>query len=99
MKTGLAFLLSFLLGSMAVYGQKKPEGEESITVKVAGKLRAGIVAVGGETTGFTVTASGITWELDFGKNAELRTAAEKLDGKKVVVEGTLERRAGVEKKD
>lgn len=73
--------------------------DESISVKVVGKLRTGIVAIGGETTGTTITAKGVTWELDFGKNAELRKAAEKLDGKEVTVRGMLERRAGVEIKE
>lgn len=73
--------------------------DESITVTVVGMLRTGIVAIGGETTGTTITAKGIKWELDFGKNAELRTAAENLDGKQVTVTGTLERRAGVERKE
>jgi len=70
--------------------------EESITVTAVGTLRTGIVAIGGESTGTTVTAKGIKWELDFGKNAELRTAAEKFNGKQVTVAGTLERRSGVE---
>lgn len=76
-----------------------PPADESISVTVVGTLRTGIVAIGGETTGSTITARGVTWELDFGKNAELRKAAEKLDGKKVTVSGTLERRAGVEVKE
>jgi hypothetical protein len=73
--------------------------EESITVTIVGTLRTGIVAIGGETTGMTITAKGIKWELDLGRNAKLRTAAEKLDGKGVTVTGTLERRAGVEVKE
>lgn len=89
----LVLLLAVAAGSPA------PAADESISVKVVGKLRAGVVAIGGETTGFTITANGVTWELDFGKNEELATAAEKLDEKLVVVEGTLQRRAGVEKKE
>jgi hypothetical protein len=73
--------------------------EESITVTVVGTLRTGIVAFGGETTGTTITARGIKWELEFGLNAELRAAVEKLDRKLVTVNGTLERRAGVEIKE
>jgi hypothetical protein len=73
--------------------------DESIIVTVVGTLRTGLVAIGGETTGTTITAKGVKWELDFGKNAELRAAAEKLDGKQVTVTGTLERRAGVEIKE
>jgi len=37
--------------------------------------------------------------LDLGKNAELRTAAEKFNGKQVTVTGILEYRAGVEIKE
>jgi hypothetical protein len=73
--------------------------EESISVTVVGTLRSGIVAIGGETTGTTITSKGIKWELDLGQNAELRTVAEKLSGKQVTVTGTLERRAGVEIKE
>lgn len=70
--------------------------EDSITVTVVGTLRTSLFAVGGETTGTTITAKGITWELEFGENAEFRKTAEKLNGKKVVVQGSLERRKGVE---
>jgi len=70
--------------------------DESISVTVVGTLRTGIVVIGGETTGTTITAKGVTWELELGKDAELRKTAEKLDGKKVTVRGTLERRPGVE---
>jgi hypothetical protein len=73
--------------------------EESISVTVVGTLRTGIVAIGGETTGTTITAKGIRWELDLGKNPELRTVAEKLNGKQVTVTGILERRPGVEIKE
>ncbi len=73
--------------------------EDSITVTIVGTLRTGIVAIGGETTGTTITAKGVTWELDFGKNTEFRNLAEKFDGKKVVVQGRLERRRGIEIKE
>jgi hypothetical protein len=73
--------------------------EESITVTVVGTLKAGVVAIGAETTGTTITAKGITWELDFAKNAELADAAKKFDGKQVTVTGTLERKRGVEVKE
>lgn len=69
---------------------------DSIKVTVVGTLRTGLVAIGGETTGTTITSNGVTWELDFGKQAEMRDQAEKLDGNQVVVTGTLQRRAGVE---
>jgi hypothetical protein len=73
--------------------------EDVVTVKVVGTLRTGLVAIGGETTGTAVKAKGITWELEFGQNAELKKVADKLNGKRVTVEGSLERRAGVEVKE
>lgn len=75
------------------------DAEDPTTVTVVGTLRTGLVAIGGETTGTTITAKDITWELDIGKNAELKAASEKLDRKLVTVSGTLERRAGVEIKE
>jgi len=93
-----ALTFAALVASLALAADDGQESssDESITVTVVGTLHTGIVAIGGETTGTTITARKITWELDFGKNADLRAAAEKLDGKKVVVAGSLERRAGVE---
>ena len=92
--TALVLVVAMLQPVMAA-----DPAQESITVTVVGTLRTGIVAIGGETTGTTITAKGIKWELDFGKNAELRAAAEKLDGKQVTVTGTLEHRVGVEVKE
>ncbi|MCA9070409.1 MAG: hypothetical protein KDA84_15865 [Planctomycetaceae bacterium] len=46
--------------------EETPVAQDSISVKVIGTLKAGIVAIGGETTGTTITAKNITWELDFG---------------------------------
>ena len=92
-------MISLVLVSAALFAADPARAEESVTVTVVGALRTGLVAIGGETTGTTVTAKGITWELDFGKDAELRASAEKLDGKLVTVTGALERRAGIEIKD
>lgn len=70
--------------------------DESIEVTVRGTLRTGMVAIGGETTGTTITARGVTWELDLGRDEALRKKAESLSRKRVVVRGTLESRPGVE---
>ncbi len=72
---------------------------ESITVTVVGTLKSGVVAIGGETTGTTISAKGATWELELSHNDKLRQAAEDLNGKPAIVQGSLERRAGVEIKD
>ena len=64
-----ALTLLTILSAVTFAADKKPAAEDSITVTVVGTLRTGIVAIGGETTGTTITANGVTWELDFGKNA------------------------------
>jgi hypothetical protein len=61
----------------------------------SGKLAVGVVAIGGETTGVTLTDGDKTWELELG-SAELKKLAEKLDGRQVRVRGTLHVRPGVE---
>jgi hypothetical protein len=99
MNAGLAALL--LTGVLMAAGRPGADApakdqDDSIEVKVRGTLRAGMVAIGAETTGFTISARGVTWELDFGKNTALKNQAEGLHGKTVIVTGTLEARPGVE---
>lgn len=99
MKLLLPLGLILAVGTSILAAEREPTVEDFITVKVIGSLRTGIVAIGGETTSTTIMAKNVTWELDFGKNAQLRKTAEKFDGKKVVVQGSLERRKGVEIKE
>jgi hypothetical protein len=89
----VAFLLA---AAMAAALSGAPAADESIEVVVRGTLRTGIMAIGGETTGTTITARGLTWELDFGADGALRRKADALSRRRVVVRGTLEPRAGVE---
>ena len=79
-------------------GSKAGGGDDSIDVVVRGTLRTGIMAIGGETTGTTVTARGATWELDLRGNPEWTARAESLNGRRVVVTGSLEARPGVERR-
>jgi hypothetical protein len=69
---------------------------DSIDVVVRGTLRARIMAIGGETTGVTITARGVTWELDLSADPEWKERAVSLSGRRVKVTGTLEVRRGVE---
>jgi hypothetical protein len=92
----LGVVLTLGLCAVATLARAAVDGE---IVKVTGKLRMGLVAIGGETTGSAVNIDGITWELDFDKNPSLKQTAEKMDGKQVCVEGPLEYRQGVEVKD
>jgi hypothetical protein len=100
----LASGIGLLLGAslMPAAGPSSQAGrtpDEYIRVEVRGTLRTGVVAIGAETTGTTITSNGVTWELEFGKNKQLREQAEKLGDSLVTVEGTLERRKGVEIKE
>jgi hypothetical protein len=74
------------------------EDDEGQPFDRTGKLRTGVVAIGGETTGVTLTAKRMTWELELTSD-EQRELAEKLDGHKVRVRGTLRVRPGVEIKE
>jgi hypothetical protein len=67
----------------------KPD-ENYVKAKIKGKLATGILAPGGATTGVTITAAGTTWELDLRKDKDMVAAAEKLTGKEILVEGTVE---------
>ena len=95
---GIGLLIACLLPGWTVpqSGHDTAKKKQYIKVEILGTLRHGIVAVGGETTGTEITAKNITWELDIGREAELRQLAEKLDGKEVIVKGELEVRKGIE---
>ena len=60
-----------------------------------GKLRTGVVAAGGETTGTVLTTDKGTFEIQPATDA-VRAQLKKLDGQRVTVHGTLATRPGVE---
>jgi len=76
-----------------------PPAGDYIKVEIRGTLRTGIMAVGGETTGTVVSARGAKWDLDLTQLPEGRKRAEALDGRAVLVRGTLEIRPGVERRE
>lgn len=92
-------LATLTLGSLIAADSAENHADDIVTVKVVGVLKTNLVKIGGETTGTVVRSKGIDWELEFGKDADLKKSAENLDGKRVTVEGSLERRAGVEVKE
>ena len=69
----------------------------SIEVEMVGIIRTGVMAIGGESTGTTITALGFTWELDLAGNKDHEKLAKEWDGKELVVKGTLTVRQGVER--
>src|SRR5688500_18198082 len=89
-----AWLTILLLGMAA--SADAPAAGEYIKVEIRGILRGGLMAIGGETTGYVITSRGVTWELDFGGDAAMQKQADALDGKTALVTGTLEARPGVE---
>jgi hypothetical protein len=90
----MGLLFATILSAAEPAGAKDPE--QYIQVEIKGKLQAGLVAIGGETTGYAITAKGANWELDFGNNQDLKKLADLLDGKTVIVKGAFEIRPGVE---
>ncbi len=72
------------------------DAADRIIVDIRGKLRHGIVTIGGETTGTTIQVDNITWELDLSANEEWSAGADRLSGKSVRVRGRLTKKEGVE---
>jgi hypothetical protein len=70
--------------------------DDVVRVEVTGTLQTGIAAIGGETTGTLIRSGGVTWELDLRGDPAMTAAAAKLNGRRVVVTGTLTSRPGVE---
>lgn len=72
-----------------------PAPTTGVQVTCHGKLRHGLVAIGGETTGTTITlADGLTWELKLPDEATRRFAANHHKDQ-VTVTGRLRRETGV----
>lgn len=104
---GFGYLLMVVprAGLKSVNGQAIPAGPgeapaspaiaDSIEVTVVGTVETGIMAIGGETTGSTITSSGLTWELDF-QAADQVEIAKQLGTRKARVQGMLIRIPGVE---
>lgn len=67
----------------------------SVSVLCYGRLRHGIFAIGGETTGTTITFQKVTWELQLPDEAS-RQFAEQHHKQPVVVTGTLRQVNGIE---
>lgn len=94
-----SFLLALGLFGLTALSALAADKAAPKKVEMTGTLKTGIVAIGGETTGTILKTKKGTYELDFGKDKELRARAEKLNGKEVVVSGTLVIRKGVEVKE
>ncbi len=94
---GMLAIASFVL-SLASADEPAPKEYKAgfIKIEARGKLKTGIVAIGGESAGTLLTTPAGTLELDLSKKRDLQALAEKLDGTDVVVTGSLTIRKGVE---
>jgi hypothetical protein len=92
----MSFVCASLACLMALSPAPAAADGEGRKVEITGKLRTGVAAVGGETTGVVLRTERGTFELDLGQSGELRGKAAGLDGKRVTVTGRLRIRPGVE---
>jgi hypothetical protein len=75
----------------------EPSDKPSVSAECCGRVRHGIVAIGGETTGTTITFNRIAWELQL-HDDDARNFAKKNHGEVIVVTGQLRTVAGTEAK-
>jgi hypothetical protein len=96
LQRGLPCGLAWLLVTGLALAQVPKADDKPIRVECHGKLRDGLVAIGGETTGTTLRFRGVTWELQF-PDAAGKAFAAAHHKQSVRVTGTLRRVAGVER--
>ena len=77
--------------TMAADIEPKKEPAAYIKVEAKGKLRTGIMAIGGETTGVMLSADGVSLEVELPPKSD----HEALNGKTVILTGTLYSKKGV----
>lgn len=93
-----AMLLAVSLLACTGMAKEAATKADDAKITVTGKVAAGIMAIGGETTGYTISNDKGTWEMAFAKD-DLKEKADKLDGKTAKVTGKLEVKEGVEIKE
>ncbi len=89
-------LFGVLIVSAFVFAVERAKpNEPPISVECHGQLRHGVVAIGGESTGTTITFDGTIWELDL-KDDAARAFAESHHKKSVTILGSLRRVTSIE---
>ena len=95
-------LMQFVLFCGAVLFAAQPQAgapnSSATRVECCGKLRCGMAAIGGETTGTTVTFDGVIWELRLPDDKSKKFAHDH-HKQPVKGSGTLKRVAGTERKE
>ena len=93
LKLASGLLLALGVSTFAAEPQAAKPTEPSVRVECHGKLRHGIVAMGGESTGTTITFDGTTWELKLLDEVG-RTFAKEHHKQPITAAGSLRRVAG-----
>ena len=88
--TAVGFILPLVLSAAG------RDGDHYAKVEIKGIIQTNMAAIGGETTGVVIKAGDLSWELDLGENRVLQELAERLNGKTVLIKGTLMRLKGTE---
>ncbi len=98
--TGMMLLISLPGLAAEPAGNAEPRkpvavqaGAPAIQVECRGRLRHGLVAIGGETTGTTITIDRMVWELNLHNDAARKFATEH-HKEAVIVNGSLRRVRG-----
>jgi|GEM_PF-641226 len=77
--------------------QRAPVQRDQVRIDIRGVLRTNQMAIGGETTGTTIEANGLTFELDLQDDPWLQRRAERFSDQVVWVSGRLEARQSPER--
>jgi len=88
--TAIGFILPLVLSAAG------RDGDHYAKVEIKGIIQTNMAAIGGETTGVVIKVGNLSWDLDLGKNRVFQELAERLNGKTVLIKGTLMRIKGIE---
>ncbi len=88
--TAIGFILPLVLSAAG------RDGDHYAKVEIKGIIQTNMAAIGGETTGAVIKVGDLSWDLDLGKNRVFQELAERLNGKTVLIKGTLMRIKGIE---
>jgi hypothetical protein len=89
--TAIGFILPLVLSAAG------RDGDHYAKVELKGILQTSMAAIGGETTGVVMKVGDLSLELDLGENRALQELSERLNGKTVLIKGTLKRIKGIER--
>jgi calcineurin-like phosphoesterase family protein len=89
--TAIGFILPLVLSATG------RDGDHYAKVEIKGIIQTNMAAIGGETTGTVIKVGDLSLDLDLGENRTLQALAERLNGKTVLIKGTLMRIKGIER--